>query len=331
MDLTGLGPLSVLDRSYREKIRFQGPQAHWFLDQLVTNQIEGLSPGRWCEALLLTPKGRITATLDVISIGSDEVLVEADGGSDQTLTEFLSGRIFSTQVEIQNVSDALGILRVMGDSARETLRILLRSEPPTSEYRCATGSDDLVAVYRVSPLEGWDIWYPQVRREELMSSLSEAGSETLGADEWEAIRIAGGVLSLEKDLAAGFLPQEAALESAVHFSKGCYLGQEAVAMAQRGRVPRRFRHLHFTAKAMHGDVLYEGKPVGVTTSWADWQGRGFGLAPLSSSVPPGALVEVIGSSQVEAEVHPIPGEIAGPKVPSARELREGLVREAPSQ
>lgn len=331
MDLIGLGPLATFDRSHREKISFTGSQAHWFLDQLITNQTEGLSAGQGCEALLLTPKGRITAILNVISVGSDEVLVDTEAGHDPTLAEYFSGRIFSTQVEVENVSDDWAILRVMGESALKTVKDLLRSELPTSEHGSVKGPDGDIAVFRSRPVEGWDIWHPKDRHEVLMSALSEAGTKTVGPDEWEAIRIVGGVLSYPRDLAAGFLPQEAALESAVHFAKGCYLGQEAVAMAQRGRVPRRFRHLHFTAEATKGEVLYEGKAVGVITSWADWQGRGFGLAPLSSSVPASAVVEVRGTYQTEAEVHPMPGEVTGPRVPSARELRERLVRDSPGQ
>ncbi|MGH2687388.1 MAG: hypothetical protein ACRDKW_01060, partial [Actinomycetota bacterium] len=63
--MTALGPFrtgaGVVDRRGTGVLRFRGPQARWFLDQLVTNRVVDLPAGAGADALLLTPKGRITA------------------------------------------------------------------------------------------------------------------------------------------------------------------------------------------------------------------------------------------------------------------------------
>jgi len=52
------------------------------------------------------------------------------------------------------------------------------------------------------------------------------------------------------------LPQEAGLEEAVSFGKGCYLGQEAMAKVRNLGHPRRaLRHLHADGPVSAGDPL----------------------------------------------------------------------------
>ncbi len=124
----------------------------------------------------------------------------------------------------------------------------------------------------------------------------------------------------------GHLPQEAALEYLVHFSKGCYLGQEAVAMAQRGTVKKRLRHLHFQDEASTGSIFFEDNKVGVVTSAAGDSGiaKGIGMVSTMIALDSEVSVETEESGRVNAVIKPLPGTIEGPKLPSARELRERL-------
>ena len=67
------------------------------------------------------------------------------------------------------------------------------------------------------------------------------------------------------------LPQETAQTRALHFAKGCYLGQEIVErIRSRGQV-----HRTFTAFTLHGnappagtELLADGKPAGLLTTVA---------------------------------------------------------------
>ncbi len=70
------------------------------------------------------------------------------------------------------------------------------------------------------------------------------------AEGWERARVELGIGKLGVDFDQTAYPQEAALEvDAVSFSKGCYLGQEAVFMMQeRGHPPRRLVRLELAAE-----------------------------------------------------------------------------------
>jgi folate-binding protein YgfZ len=84
-------------------------------------------------------------------------------------------------------------------------------------------------------------------------------------------------------------PQEVAIdERAVHYDKGCYVGQEAMAKIHlRGKVNRRLRTLEGTEPLQPGIELTEGdEKVGVVTSAVG----NAALGMLRYTVYPGDLV-----------------------------------------
>lgn len=302
----------------RPKLGFTGPQALWFLNQLVTNQVEQLVPGEGAEALLLTPKGRITSVLRVLATPQG-ALADFDGGDRRAIHDFFANRIFATRVQVRDVTDDFSIIRVIGSGALSLLAgelQLTRAMPEGPHSSLGIGSALVVTLG--PPLYGVDIWIGPERKAEIESLLERCNVRTISAHEYEVTRVEAGAPVFAQDLDGGFLPQEAALERAVHYSKGCYLGQEAVAMAQRGRVKKRLRRLKLDAGAAPGEITYEGHPAGTLTSVS---GTGYGIAMVKTAVPVDARV-VVGEGA--ATVLELPGTTYGPQVPSARELRERL-------
>jgi folate-binding protein YgfZ len=311
-------PAVMYELEGRPKLSFAGPQALWFLNQLLSNQVEDLNPGEGAEALLLTPKGRITSVFRVLATAQG-ALADADGGERQALHDFFSMRIFATRVQVHDVTDDFTILRVLGPQAASTVAEGLElTEPlaPDPHSNLSVGSAVLVTL--APPLEGLDIWVPPQRKPDILELLERCNVRMASRHEYEVMRVKAGAPAFETDLAGGYLPQEGALERAVHFKKGCYLGQEAVAMAQRGRVKKRLRHLEFSGVPSVGEITFEDQPAGTVTSVSD---DGFGIAMVKTTVPLGAGVSV---GDATATVRELPGTIYGPSVPSARELRERL-------
>ena len=310
----------MLRLSERGKLVFTGSKALWFLDQLVTNQVEYLPVGQGAEALLLTPKGRITALLRILST---DIAVVADLDGDATsLAEFFQGRVFSTEVKIEDVSEEFSIFRLLGTQAGDVVsKVAERPILPEEEHdivSCRAGY--IVRVVR--PTQGFDIWVRRDLADGTFEELIKAGVVEMNVENYESLRVTAGMPRYGVDFDDGYLPQEAALERTVHFNKGCYLGQESVAMAQRGSVKRRLRHLYFDASAIAGEVRFEDSEVGRVTSI---DRSHLGIATVKTSVEVGSVVQVIGESgSFAAEMRELPDTNYGPAVPSARELRERL-------
>jgi tRNA-modifying protein YgfZ len=62
-------------RRLRAYVRVAGPDAADYLQRMVSNDVEGLSVGSACDALLLTAKARVIAPLRVLRRADDDFLV----------------------------------------------------------------------------------------------------------------------------------------------------------------------------------------------------------------------------------------------------------------
>lgn len=316
---------SLFDLSARGKLRFTGPQATWFLGQLVTNDIESLRPGQGMEALLLKPNGKIVAPMRILGAGA-EVLVDTEADLATHLESFLSSRVFTTEVEITDCSNDYALLRIIGQKADDVVTdALQRMSLPQQEHSVEQfGAGWLVRV--MYPYKGVDIWVKKGHSADLVGKLVASGAMACDTDLYRTIETAFGTPRFGVDYDETFLPQEAAMEKGVHFEKGCYLGQEAVAMAQRGKIRRRLRHLKFDDAHTTGEVVFGSQALGVVTSAVSFQGKGSGIGAISTSVPIGSRVQVAGTAW--ASVEELPGTNYGPERPSARKLREQIQGQA---
>jgi folate-binding protein YgfZ len=150
-----------------------------------------------------------------------------------------------------------------------------------------------VAVQATSSLgvDAGYVWVPAGEIDSWIGSLERSGATTIAEDELEAIRIAHGVARWGRDMDEKTFPQEAGIdERAVHYTKGCYLGQEAMAKIHfRGKVNRRLARLRAGAPVTAGsDVSLAGATVGRVTSASD----GTALALVRYTVEPGTSVTV---------------------------------------
>ena len=91
----------LVARRPRSYVRVSGPGAEDYLDRMLSNDVAALAPGEACEALLLTPKGRVVAPLVALRRAADDflLLTEPDLG-DRLRAELLRSR-FAAKVEIE--------------------------------------------------------------------------------------------------------------------------------------------------------------------------------------------------------------------------------------
>jgi folate-binding protein YgfZ len=136
--------------------------------------------------------------------------------------------------------------------------------------------------------EHYAIWTPMAGLNRLWRTLTTAGAAPAGTATLEAFRIAEGIPLYGVDMVERDLPQETSQMRALHFNKGCYLGQEIVErIRSRGKVHRHLRSLELEGPLPPAgtDLRLEGEsPAGIITSAAALPARGgtriFALAML---------------------------------------------------
>jgi folate-binding protein YgfZ len=88
-------------RRPRAFVRVAGPDAADYLQRMVSNDVEALSPGDACDALLLTAKARVIAPLRVLRRGADDFLVLTEPELGETVRRQLLRTRFAAKAEIE--------------------------------------------------------------------------------------------------------------------------------------------------------------------------------------------------------------------------------------
>lgn len=269
------------DRSERGKLRFRGPQRAWFLHQILTQSFEDMAPGEDRDAALITAHGRMIGFLEFYAL-EDQLLAHYEPELKGTFPAQIERYVFATQVEIEDVSDAMGLVLVAGEGWGA-----LAGEVAPGTVTHPTRSLGIPAGY---------VWVASGEKAGVLDRLARSDARRAEESELEAIRIEHGVPRWGREMDEKTIPQEVGLDRwAVHYDKGCYVGQEAMAKIHfRGKVNRRLARLEGEGIPLDADVVAEGTKVGRVTSVAD----GRALALVRRSVEPGAEVQV-GDSAVK--------------------------------
>ena len=119
----------------------------------------------------------------------------------------------------------------------------------------------------------YQLWAPSAGLPLLWSALRTAGGTPVGAVSWNAFRVAEGIPLYGIDIAERDLPQETSQLRALHFNKGCYLGQEIVErIRSRGAVHRHLRPVELAGPAPPPGTelrMEDGSAGGEVTSAAE--------------------------------------------------------------
>ena len=254
-------------RRPRGFIAVYGPEAAVYLNRMLSNEIESLGAGVFCEAMLLTPKARVVALFIVYCRDENSFLLITDEGLDDiAATALLRAKLNAdVQIEIET----------------QTSYVVCGVEPTW-----ATG----IVVANSEFGQGHE-----VVGEDPPSELVEISEE-----EAECRRIEAGMPRFGWEIDDRVLPAEAGLvDRAVSFEKGCYPGQEPIARLQyRGHTNRGLRILSLQSNSsppLDTEVLYEGKVVGRITSAAVRANDVVALAYIRNEIKLDAVLEVDGA------------------------------------
>ncbi|HWG17411.1 MAG TPA: hypothetical protein VN678_06080 [Acidobacteriaceae bacterium] len=286
--LTGTAVAALKDVGW---LRITGQDATRWLNGMVTNAVNALAPGEGCYNFLLNAQGRILGDCTIYRDPASEApafLLETDALQVNAIQEHLDRFIIMDDVELAEVNDRQAGILIAGSQALRTVQQLGGtpcSTPAPAQPICWTGITLKQTIYRGSPV--WLILghSPLVPRFEIWGnsetiaaiSAELAATPRVGAAALEALRVLSGVPRYGVDIRntdkVHDLPQETAQDRALHFAKGCYLGQEIVErIRSRGSV-----HRTFTGFIVTGDLPSAGtelstesapRPVGELTSIA---------------------------------------------------------------
>lgn len=239
-------------------IRVQGPDARSWLNGQISNNVAMPKAGQALYAVAPSAKGKILSDLWVFDRGSELWLLMPSHVRSDLMQQF-EKYIIMEKVSLQPVDDYV-VWTLQGPAAAPLVGQL--SVQDMQVFDC----DRLGHC-------GVDLMFPVAQQESLRRALIpllEAAHGVIVSDEaWELARLRQGIPRFGIDFDSQHYPQEAGIaQRAVSFTKGCYIGQEVVAMLEhRGKLKRQLAKVQTPEPAVFaaGDTLYSNDKTKVGT------------------------------------------------------------------
>jgi folate-binding protein YgfZ len=263
----------VYDLGWRAKISVSGADRTRWLNGMITNNVRDLVSGHGLYAFLLNPQGRILA--DLYAYNRDaSLLVDTDQSQVRKILDIFDHYIIMDDVEVA-LNEKLTAIGVAGPKARQVLRSAGVEFPelePFQYHDLTWRNTELTIVRGDNPtVESYELWLAPENVKSVWEALVKTGAKPVGTAALELLRIASGIPRYGQDIREKDLPQETGQQRALHFTKGCYIGQEIVErIRSRANV-----HRSFTGFTIQGPlpepgskIQADGKDVGEITSAA---------------------------------------------------------------
>jgi len=275
------GGVAVIDFSAAGKLRVSGKNSVQFLNGLISNDVKSLQEGEGVLAAFPTLQGKLLALCRIYNLGA-YLLLELDAINREKIFKNLSRFIPAGEFFVTDVSDQFTLLSLQGPRSIELIEALTGRAIDDGRghgigERRIAGAQVLIASHSRCGETGFDLFVPvEFAKETLETILARGiifGARPTGAGAFEIARIEEGVPREGVDAGENYIILESELESAVSYTKGCYLGQEVIARIHwRGQPAKRLRGLLIEAGQLPapGAEIFadDGKKVGEVTSSA---------------------------------------------------------------
>ena len=275
-------------------LEIQGADRASWLQGMVTQDVVTLADGDSRYGTVVSQKGKLLADFQIRADGARFLLV-LPAERVAAIVEHLDARLIIEDVVM--TPPTLTVVTLQGPGAETLLPV----------------AADAIAVRRShTGGPGFDLLIEAADADSLTGALVHAGAMPWSREALESARIAAAIPRWGAELDETVIPLEAGLTDAIHWGKGCYLGQEVIArMAHRGHTNRELRQLRVSGDQVPaaGAELWPAgqdakKAVGRVTSAARVDGGVLALGFVRRKhFQAGARLQVVDAERrMEAEV-----------------------------
>ena len=325
------GGAGLIDLSSRGRFLVNGSEAVPFLNGLITNDMKTLEENRWMPAAFPNVQGRLIASVRVVRIvrvGEAETdgkfsptfLIDTEAVTHERVFKTIERFTLAGDFQVGDITNQTAQFTIQGKKAIDMIRTILGEEvsrlPANGAARTTWQEVDVTVIRSTHTGEdGFDVIVNAEHGESLWDSFLNTGARPFGYDALETLRIEAGIPRYGIDMDETNVVTEAALDEAVSYTKGCYVGQEIIARIKyRGHVAKKLSGLAFNqqVKVAAGATVKssEDKDIGRVTSVTHSprlnQTIALGYLKYDYLAPGTELKVIVGSDDVMATVVALP-------------------------
>jgi len=219
-----------LDLDARGRFRVRGEDRARLLHAMTTNHVQEMKHGSSCYAFFLNAVGRILGDAYILCM-DDHFLLDTEPETHDILYQHLDKFIIADDVVLED--------------AREDLCAIGLEGPLASDIK---PEGVIVGPFSTTGV-GVRLYAPRAAKEDLIAQLELQGVEAASLAYQKVVRLERFRPRFGDDFTEKNLVHETQLLHAIHFNKGCYLGQEIVERVRsRGQVHRKLVPLAIAAQ-----------------------------------------------------------------------------------
>ena len=340
-------------------IKLTGSDVKPFLHNMLSQDINAMTGGQTKRAFMLDDKGHILADA-YVHHGDASTWLELDRFDVASVVQMLDSRLFAEDVKLENISEEKSVIALLGPASMqllskvakhsvETMTVEQIGQMPGTHHVVKIGEVDVSVCRRdLGKTLGLQLFVPTDKAEPIHQTLLDAAGyehteapdadfaerrrdslrgRPVGWSAYNTARIESGRALYHIDFGPDSLPAEAgedAFNEAISLTKGCWLGQEAVARMHNLSHPKRLLvglKLPADALAVAGTQVFEhdedkrskaprsGQIGGITSSTLSpllgRTGLAFAVMKWGRHKPGTKVALPVGGEMVEAEVGPL--------------------------
>jgi folate-binding protein YgfZ len=233
-----------------------GSEAIPFLNGLITNDMKTLAEHSWMPAAFPNVQGRLIASVRVIRLKDEQAgkapcatfMIDTEPATHQRVLTTIERFTLAGDFRVTDITHQTAHISVQGKNARQCLaRVIGEAAAELAPYEAKqigwTANEQTVELTMLrstqTGADGFDLMLPASESIRMWQALLAAGARPVGDNAFEILRIEAGLPRYAVDMDETNVVTEA-VDDAVSYTKGCYVGQEIIARIKyRGHVAKK--------------------------------------------------------------------------------------------
>ncbi len=308
----------LFDVSHMGEAYVKGPRALEFLQNLTTNDVSKLSPGRIQYSGMLYAHGGFVDDLLVYCEAPDRYILVINAGNTTKDVEWLASNLPNSGVTLENKSADTALMALQGPLAEEILQPLTGVDLASMKYYwfargSVHGHGCIVSRTGYTGEDGFEVYCAPEDAVEIWDAILEEGTPKgllpAGLGARDTLRLEAKMALYGNDIDDTTTPLEADLGWIVSMNKGEFFGRPVLAEQKAAGLTRKLVGFEMVDRgiARHGyKTAIDGEDVGFVTSGTQTPtvGKAIGLAyvPIGSTAVGTEFDVVIRSKPARARV-----------------------------
>lgn len=291
----------AFDVSHLGTVRVEGSGAFDALQRALTNDLGKIEPGRCQYTHSLDLDGSVADDIIVWWRSVDVFDVMPNASNTDRIVSALEGVAAGADVTVTDVGSTRAIIAVQGPRARSMLSAVMPEAAAVGRFRVIDvefdGTTIVAAGTGYTGEDGVELAVPTDRAAEVWRAITSVGIEPAGLGARDTLRLEAGLPLHGHELGPGISTLNADLEWVVSWTKGDFVGRDALAAQKEAGVTPILRGISVPGKRPpRADmaVMVGGERVGTVSSgnFSPVLQHGIAMAFLDPAVPIGAGVQL---------------------------------------